>query len=58
MNAQYERNDMETEAKVREALNMKHAFGDDAARKFLALRGVDPDLTERVLTAPPTHLRS
>jgi hypothetical protein len=58
MNAQYERNDVETETKIREALNMKHAFGDDAARTFLRLRGVDPDLTERVLTAPLSELRS
>lgn len=58
MSEQYQRTDRETEAKVREALNMKYAFGDDAARTFLKLRGVDPDLTERVLTAPRTQLRN
>jgi hypothetical protein len=57
MTAQHERKDVETEAKIREALNMKHAFGDDAARKFLNLRGIDPDLTDRVLTARPEQLR-
>jgi hypothetical protein len=58
MNEQYERKDLETETKVREALHMKRAFGDDAARTFLKLRGVDPDLTERVLTAAPSQLRN
>jgi hypothetical protein len=58
MNEQIERKDKETEAKVREAIAMKHAFGDDAARTFLKLRGVDPDLTERVLTADPAKLRN
>lgn len=57
MTAQHERTDFDTEAKIREALNMKHAFGDDAARTFLKLRGIDPDLTERVLTARPEELR-
>jgi hypothetical protein len=37
---------------------MKNAFGDNAARTFLKLRGVNPDLAERVLTAPPSQLRS
>jgi hypothetical protein len=58
MNEQHARTDRDTEAKVREALSMKNAFGDDAARTFLKLRGVDPDLTERVLAAPPSQLRS
>ncbi|MET0855717.1 MAG: hypothetical protein ABWY27_03115 [Telluria sp.] len=58
MSEQHERKDKETEAKVREAINMKHAFGDNAARTFLKMRGVDPDLTERVLTAEPTRLRT
>lgn len=58
MTGQRERKDVETEAKIREALNMKHAFGDDAARKFLTLRGIDPDLADRVLTASPEQLRS
>jgi hypothetical protein len=57
MNEQHERKDKDTEAQVREAISMKHAFGDDAARRFLKLRGVDPDLTERVLKAPPSKLR-
>ena len=57
MMAQHERKDVETEATIREALNMKHAFGDDAARKFLNLRGVDPDLADRVLTSRPEQLR-
>lgn len=55
--AQHERKDVETAAKIREALNMKHAFGDDAARKFLNLRGIDPDLTDRILTSRPEQLR-
>lgn len=57
MSEQHERTDRETEASVREALNMKYAFGDDAARTFLKLRGVDPELSERVLTAPRSQLR-
>lgn len=57
MTTQHERTDFDTEAKIREALNMKYAFGDDAARTFLKLRGIDPDLTDRVLTAPPEQLR-
>jgi hypothetical protein len=58
MSEQHERKDKETEAKVREALTMKNAFGDDAARRFLKLRGVDPDLAERILTAKPNKLRN
>lgn len=57
MTAQHARTDFDTEAKIREALNMKYAFGDDAARTFLKLRGIDPDLTERVLAARPEELR-
>jgi hypothetical protein len=55
---QHERKDKDTEAKVREAISLKHAFGDGAARTFLKLRGVDPDLAERVLTAKPSKLRN
>jgi hypothetical protein len=58
MNEQQKRKDKETEAKVREAISLKYAFGDDAARKFLKLRGVDPDLAERVLAADPAELRN
>ena len=58
MNQLHERSDKETESKVREAIQMKQAFGDDAARTFLRLRGIDPDLAERVLTAPPSQLRN
>lgn len=47
-----ERTDLETAAKVNEALGIQHAFGNDVARRFLKLRNVDPDVTERVLTAP------
>lgn len=57
MSEQIERKDTETEAKLREALTMKRAFGDDAARTFLKLRGIDPDLSERILTAPREQLR-
>lgn len=58
MNQLHERIDKETETNVREAVQMKQAFGDDAARTFLRLRGIDPDLAERVLTAPPSQLRA
>lgn len=51
------RTDMETARQVDEGIAMKRAFGDDVARKFLLLRGIDPDLTERVLTAPREQLR-
>lgn len=57
MTGEHERKDVETEAKIREALNMKHAFGDDAARRFLNLRGIDPDLADRILNARPEELR-
>jgi hypothetical protein len=58
MGEQYERKDHDTEEQVREALAMKGAFGVDVARTFLKLRGIEPELTERVLTAPPEQLRS
>lgn len=58
MNEQHApRTDMETAKQVDEGIAMKRAFGDDVARKFLLLRGIDPDLTERVLTAPREQLR-
>jgi hypothetical protein len=58
MAEQHERKDHETEEKVREALEMKSAFGSDVARTFMRMRGINPELTERVLTAPPGQLRS
>lgn len=57
MTEQHERADRKTEAEIREALAMKRAFGDDTARRFLKLRGIDPDLAERVVTAKPGTLR-
>ncbi|WP_426110964.1 hypothetical protein [Massilia sp. PWRC2] len=51
------RTDFDTARKIDEALAMKQAFGLDAARKFLQLRGIDAALTERVLTAPREQLR-
>lgn len=51
------RTDLETAAKVDEAFAMQRAFGDDVARKFLLLRGIDPELAERVITAPPEQRR-
>lgn len=51
------RTDFETAKKIDEALAMKVAFGDDVARKFLQLRGIDPALAERVLTAPREQRR-
>jgi hypothetical protein len=57
MSDEHERKDKDTEAKIREAISMKSAFGDDAARRFLKMRGVNPDLTERILKAPPSRLR-
>jgi hypothetical protein len=53
----HERKDHDTEEKVREAIAMKTAFGTDVARTFLKMRGIDSDLTERVLKAPPEQLR-
>ncbi|MFC0134737.1 hypothetical protein [Massilia eurypsychrophila] len=53
----HERKDQDTEEKVREAIAMKTAFGTDVARTFLKMRGIDSDLTERVLKAPPEQLR-
>jgi hypothetical protein len=58
MAEQHERKDHETEEKVREALEMKSAFGSDVARTFLKMRGINAELTERVLKAPPEQLRS
>ena len=58
MSERIERKDAVTEAQIREALTMKRAFGDDAARTFLKLRGIAPDLSERVLTARREQLRS
>jgi hypothetical protein len=57
MEALYERKDHDTEEKVREAIAMKTAFGTDVAREFLKLRGINSELTERVLKAPPEQLR-
>ncbi|MDB5935905.1 MAG: hypothetical protein JWQ01_3249 [Massilia sp.] len=57
MAEQHERKDHETEDQIREALEMKTAFGSDVARTFMRMRGINPDLTERVLTAPPGQLR-
>lgn len=57
MSDQHERKDKETEAKIQQAITMKSAFGDDAARRFLKMRGVNPDLAERVLKAPASRLR-
>jgi hypothetical protein len=51
------RTDLETAKKVDEAIAMKLAFGDDVARKFLLLRGIDPELAERVITAPREQRR-
>lgn len=58
MAEQQARTDHDTEEKIREALAMKGAFGADVARTFLKLRGIDPSLTERVLTAPKEQLRT
>lgn len=58
MAEQHERKDHETEQQIREALAMKSAFGSDVARTFMRMRGIKPELTERVLTAPPEHLRA
>jgi hypothetical protein len=57
MNDHAPRTDVTTARQVDEAIAMKLAFGDDVARKFLLLRGIDPDLTERVLTAPREQRR-
>lgn len=57
MAEQHERTDHETEQQIREALAMKSAFGSDVARTFMRMRGIKPELTERVLTAPPGQLR-
>lgn len=51
------RTDLDTAKKVDEAIAMKLAFGDDVARKFLLLRGIDPELAERVISAPPEQRR-
>jgi hypothetical protein len=51
------RKDRETAAKVNEALVMQRALGDEAARRFLKLQGVNHKLAERVLTAPPEQRR-
>lgn len=53
----HERKDRDTEQKVSEAIAMKNAFGTDVARTFLKMRGINSELTERVLTAPPEQLR-
>lgn len=58
MTEPHERKDHDTEQQIREALAMKSAFGSDVARTFLRMRGIKPELTERVLTAPPGQLRS
>jgi hypothetical protein len=58
MAEQQARNDLDSEQKIREALAMKGAFGADVARTFLKLRGVDPAVTERVLSAPKEQLRN
>jgi hypothetical protein len=52
MSDQTKRQDQKTAEQVREALAMQRAFGDHAARAFLSLRGVHPELVHRVLTAP------
>ncbi len=57
MAEQHERKDHETEQQIREALAMKSALGSDVARTFMRMRGIKPELTERVLTAPPEQLR-
>ena len=57
MNDYKPRTDVETAKHVDEAIAMKLAFGDDVARKFLLLRGIDPELTERVITAPREQRR-
>lgn len=57
MNDYTPRTDIETAQKVDEAIAMKLAFGDDVARKFLLLRGIDPELAERVITAPREQRR-
>lgn len=54
---QHQRTDHKTETEVREALAMKRAFGLDTARTFLKLRGVNPDLAERVISATREQLR-
>ena len=53
----HERKDHETEQQIREALAMKSALGSDVARTFMRMRGIKPELAERVLTAPPGQLR-
>lgn len=57
MNDHAPRTDLETAKKVDEAIAMKLAFGDDVARKFLLLRGIDPELAERIITAPREQRR-
>lgn len=57
MNDYKPRTDFETAKQVDEAIAMKLAFGDDVARKFLLLRGIDPELTERVISAPREQRR-
>lgn len=57
MNDYKPRTDVETARQVDEAIAMKLAFGDDVARKFLLLRGIDPELTERVIAAPREQRR-
>jgi hypothetical protein len=57
MNDHAPRTDIETAKKVDEAIAMKLAFGDDVARKFLLLRGIDPELAERVIKAPREQRR-
>jgi hypothetical protein len=54
---QHPRTDHKTEAEVREAMAMRRAFGLDAAREFLKLRGVDQELANRVIEAKPDRLR-
>lgn len=49
---QHERADVETAAKIREAQAMQRAFGEHAAKTFLELRNVDPEVTRRVLEHP------
>lgn len=57
MNDYKPRIDLDTAQKVDEAIAMKLAFGDDVARKFLLLRGIDTELAERVLAAPREQRR-
>lgn len=49
---QHERADEQTAAQVREAQAMQRAFGDEAARAFLTMRQVAPEVTRRVLEHP------